>query len=733
MNILQVRLLAALLTVSTGLLLLAAPYLRSQEPAASASQQPDAAKTPPATDRGSLRPVGADTQQSATPGKRWALLVGINKYEYASKLHYCGRDVDVLRKALVEHGGYLPEHVHVLSDVAEGNSMPTRGKILIEFTTFLKQTRPEDTVLFAFCGHGQLDKKGKSYLVPIDGNEELLEDTAISVERLYQFLEACPARQKIIILDACHSGGKRGGPEGFDTIDSQPGKGMIELLSCNAVQTSQEDDSLQQGVFSYYLAQAIQGVADVRPVGDEDGEISFDEAYRYVSAQVNRYSRGKQSPVKRGESQGQLTLAVRTAKVAGATLPDDLLTTRLDAEHARGKISAGLHASIRQWLTAEGDFALGRDMRLALSLLARGLVDEGEFTRLVRGLAPQLDSHLQARANLKSRSLRALLIGIEKYHDSSGPGNLRGPLNDARLLEDTLRAHSGENLKTIVRLEDDQATEAAIIAEIKRLAGVSQPGDVLLISFSGHGARGEFFRHPAASVKVAHDGAWLLSQFSQTKLVERLSPANRDHAVSDWLFNDTEDGVLPLKLVSSAIGDTKASVVVLSDSSCDFSDWRKLSDAFEVSPAGTVSFGVAHVPASRLWIGTPSTIESAALGDKNTSFGLLSFLTARALSGQADLATPRFFLPGQLSIGQTATSSRDVKEVSQDVAVASRHPLLVGRPDGYVSFYELATFLVQTAAITAKDKRSERRVTIDVHGYFHPQDVILARSTLPVE
>ena len=76
---------------------------------------------------------------------------------------------------------------------------------------------------------------------------------------------------------------------------------------------------------------------------------------------------------------------------------------------------------------------------------------------------------------------RALCIGINNY-----PGthmDLAGCVNDARAWADELRARG----YTVETLLDAQATKAAMVAGFKAVLGAARSGDVVAITYSGHG------------------------------------------------------------------------------------------------------------------------------------------------------------------------------------------------------------------------------------------------------
>ena len=72
-----------------------------------------------------------------------------------------------------------------------------------------KQGRSDVYVFFA--GHGLASEDGEEmYLLPHDGEPRLLEDTAISRERLFSDIAAANPRSVTVFLDTCYSGTTRG-------------------------------------------------------------------------------------------------------------------------------------------------------------------------------------------------------------------------------------------------------------------------------------------------------------------------------------------------------------------------------------------------------------------------------------------------------------------------------------------------------------------------------------------
>ena len=77
---------------------------------------------------------------------------------------------------------------------------------------------------------------------------------------------------------------------------------------------------------------------------------------------------------------------------------------------------------------------------------------------------------------------RALCVGINDYPGTSS--DLTGCVNDANDWKEVLESRDFE----VARLLDREATRRALIGQLRRLVGLSRPGDILVFQFSGHGS-----------------------------------------------------------------------------------------------------------------------------------------------------------------------------------------------------------------------------------------------------
>lgn len=130
---------------------------------------------------------------------------------------------------------------------------------------------------------------GKSYLCPSDTDLEN-RDSIVSRDWAFEQLEKCAARQKIFIVDACRDEVLFGGAKALgdaraleDPIGAKT-HGFILIASCDREQQSWEDETLEHGVFTHFLAEGLAGAA-----GDEEGYVSIMDLFQYASRQTKKH------------------------------------------------------------------------------------------------------------------------------------------------------------------------------------------------------------------------------------------------------------------------------------------------------------------------------------------------------------------------------------------------------------------------------------------------------------
>lgn len=243
--------------------------------------------------------------------RQWAVLIGINGYhESLGRLRYSVNDCRRLAEVLTTGDDAFPaDQVLVLADDEDDERKPTYANIHSWLASYLAQPDENDTVLVFFAGHGR-EMDGDSYLVPADATLQTLHVTGIPVSYVQQLLTRCNARQKLLVLDACHSGA---GSRDVSTMAApmmetlSAGKGIYTITSCDVDELSHEWDDKKQGVFSYYLAEALSGSCPPDPHGRITAEAVYDWTFENVRTWSAQH-RCSQNPQRFSQGMGQVVL-----------------------------------------------------------------------------------------------------------------------------------------------------------------------------------------------------------------------------------------------------------------------------------------------------------------------------------------------------------------------------------------------------------------------------------------
>ncbi|MGO8673551.1 MAG: caspase domain-containing protein [Capsulimonadaceae bacterium] len=261
---------------------------------------------------------------------KYAVIVGVDKYALEiNNLQYAGSDAQSVAGALTDPsvGGFDPRNVFTLVSENDDPSMwPTRANILRELHSVARLTHNGDQIWFFFSGHG-FDFDQKSYLCPSDAQVSDL-DTMIRVQDLRDLLiqECAPKADRIVILDACHSGSTRDLVVTREAVFEAPH--VVTIASSDVDESSWEFPDVG-GVFTYYLVRGLRGEAC-----SHHAVVTASDLVRYivpkVSAEVrNREPMAHQTPQsvpRQVETSWAKDLPLATpSSVAPATLPQDLV------------------------------------------------------------------------------------------------------------------------------------------------------------------------------------------------------------------------------------------------------------------------------------------------------------------------------------------------------------------------------------------------------------------------
>lgn len=112
-----------------------------------------------------------------------------------------------------------------------------------------------------------------------------LGGTRLRFDRLRDLVKGTPAKLKLLVVDACRSGGvsrvkgvRAGRAFEVDVVEEAAAEGFAIITSSAADEASQESDALRGSFFSHHLINGLRGAADE----NGDDAITLAEAYAYA-------------------------------------------------------------------------------------------------------------------------------------------------------------------------------------------------------------------------------------------------------------------------------------------------------------------------------------------------------------------------------------------------------------------------------------------------------------------
>jgi uncharacterized caspase-like protein len=252
-----------------------------------------------------------------TPANRYALVIGVQDYAFIDDLEYPDNDANDMADLLSSQGWTIKQTLI--------NSAATYATIEADIADL--SSDPNATILVYYSGHGtSLD--GIAYMLPYDTTTTYISGSlsslakAVSATTLTTWMAAVPAKNRILILDSCYSGGFVTSDAAVDispasygyyedgTTDvslftaalskfntllasniSNYGKPEIQVLSAAGSDEYSYDGTVQManGAFTYYLLQAGEkdnSSGHAKGDADSDGCVTVDEAYIYAKDQI---------------------------------------------------------------------------------------------------------------------------------------------------------------------------------------------------------------------------------------------------------------------------------------------------------------------------------------------------------------------------------------------------------------------------------------------------------------
>ncbi len=243
--------------------------------------------------------------------EKWALVVGIGQYQFKGirTLKYTAKDARDFADLLTDpnYGRFKPSNVTLLTD-----TLATTSRIKSEIERIRVSAQPEDLVVIYISTHGSprdLSWKDVNYIVTYDTNPEHLWATSLPmVDVIKDAAQMIRAQRMAIFLDTCFSGaatragtflggatvlastsqsGRTDGSKGIEFVgvskdlirQSSLELGRVIISASQPDESSWESAQLQNGIFTYYLIDALK---------QKNGKLPISEVFAHLRDQVSR-------------------------------------------------------------------------------------------------------------------------------------------------------------------------------------------------------------------------------------------------------------------------------------------------------------------------------------------------------------------------------------------------------------------------------------------------------------
>lgn len=185
---------------------------------------------------------------------RKALIVGVDHYEHVGALSGCVNDAYAVKNVLERHADGTVNFAtpRLMTGTSRHNGV-AKGELKDAVRELF--TGDAEIALFYFAGHGFIEDTG-GFLCT---SEVRGGDDGLSLAEVMSVAGRSPAKNKIIILDSCHSGvaGDRPEAQGY----AQVNEGMTILTASTAEQYALEVPGGGAGVFTSLFVDALGGAA----------------------------------------------------------------------------------------------------------------------------------------------------------------------------------------------------------------------------------------------------------------------------------------------------------------------------------------------------------------------------------------------------------------------------------------------------------------------------------------
>lgn len=262
----------------------------------------------------------------------WHIIaIGVSKFVQSNyNLTYADKDARDLVEIFRKVSDVNSVKVHLLT-----NEQATRSNIL-QLRYELEKTGVDDRVILFLASHGVLDDDLDYYIAMYDMDFSNPRNGGLRFDELENLLDSIPARNKSVLIDACHSGEvdkeeniifaeniplpKEITSRGFKAVkskyegiglansfelmkelfaDLRRNNGSVVISSASGKEYAFEGEQWKNGVFTYAI---LEGFKNNKLDVNKDNSVTISELRDYVVKRVQELTNGKQNPTSRTEN-----------------------------------------------------------------------------------------------------------------------------------------------------------------------------------------------------------------------------------------------------------------------------------------------------------------------------------------------------------------------------------------------------------------------------------------------
>ena len=264
----------------------------------------------------------------------YLIAIGVSEYhDEMYNLDYAAKDAEDISSLFKDKNNGF-ENVHTIKVLNKNATVEN----VLKLKSQLNNSKVDDVVVLFFAGHGMLDSEMNYYLATTEIDVNDMSNSALRYDYLEGLFDGIPARKKVIIIDACHSGEVDKEEEFTDTdmeitdenvvfrdirsanalvsetkittqtsfelmkmmfADIRRGTGSTVISSAGGGEYAYETEENKNGIFTYVL---LNGIISKKADLNKDGDIMISELRDYVSTTVSKITKGYQNPTSRREN-----------------------------------------------------------------------------------------------------------------------------------------------------------------------------------------------------------------------------------------------------------------------------------------------------------------------------------------------------------------------------------------------------------------------------------------------